>query len=967
MVSCAWSSIDSPDHAPRPSYHSYDEPTGTAFAPRRLARKPSKLQTTMEVTRCRIGSRSRQAAPIGCEDLIPQKGWTPIFHAVYYEREAALQHFLQAGVSPDIMEGSGVSLLCIAAACGHFEITDILLKAGANVDLLSNDKGEAAIHVAIRTGHHDIVDLLLVHRVNLETRTASTGQTALHYAAVGPYSLAMVSKLLKFGAKYDVKDMQGRTPAVVALHAHNLQAAVAIVNMARGKRKQLIKEKSMLIQHVERSKDRNSVTNDLIANVFTATCDPDSTVLIEAIKKNDSILVQMFLEEGMDPQQATSSGLLPLIVAVKFADLRIIKFLIQYGADVTARGPGNLDVLQVFFKTFTSRDEASIVTIVEYLLAKGVDGMALYPDGKTLLHRAVGTRSDHSKTVTLLIRSGVGLDTPDNDGNTALHLAASNGLVNTTTVLLNYNANATAVDSQNRTALLRAIESQQWLVVPLLAIPPAMTSWDAEGSTALHHVAKSRPKSNCSWMDIVTAMIPFCERGVCRSMRDRSGATPLIQAIKSLPENGLPIVESLLIEGDSKWNCIGHEDHKGQDALYYAATLGKIVFVQALLEQCAPFVLKDWTEGQKHAKLPEPSKHRILEMLVKSDRSRDVATIKEHADEVPRKHIEIIRSDLRTSSALSGYHADCESERKTSANRSVSKKVSSMRHLQLSIQQRRTTAPSTAFPAHNSSIQQRSREPAVHYYTPDQDTHVRIPFSSALYQGVSPSSKSVHFTQYVDQAADATGRSSLEKTSEKPSPAFPPRNSSRRQITALSTAATFDLNTTMYPERSVSLGNESAAVVIPSAKYSQVLDLLAPTVKESQAPTQSCLKPIASAAQPTSVITMERPQTANSEHYVEGNTLPLEKTATPITTLPQLALPEKVSASASTLPERARNVQPIRADSGVILPPNDGTTKAAFVSGSPRSAVRSNIVKEKRQSGDELASWLAISSMLDRL
>src|SRR5690242_18756755 len=649
MASCTWSSFDSPDHAPRPSYHGYDESTELSFAHRRRARKPSKLHTSLEVTRYRIGSTSRQAVPIGCEDFVPQKEWTPIFHAVYHDREAALQHFLQTGVLPDIMEGSGVPLLCVAAACGHFEIADILLKAGANANMVSKDKGEAAIHVAIRTGRHDIVDLLLMHRVNLEIRTSHAGQTALHYAAAGPYSLAMVSKLLKFGAGYDVKDMQGRTPAVVALQAHNLPAAVAIINMARGNRKQLVKEKDMLMQHIERSKDRMSVPNDLIASVFAATCDPDSTVLIEAIKKNDNLLVQMLLGEGTNPHQATALGLLPLIVAVKFADLRIIKLLIQHGADVSARGPGNLNVLQIVFKTFTTREEASIVNIVEYLLAKGVDGTALYPDGKTLLHRAVGAKSDHAKVVMLLIKNGIGIDTPDKDGNTALHLAASNGLIHTIKVLLEYHADTTAVDSQNRTALLRAITGQQWLVVSLLAIPPAITWWDTEGSTALHHIAKSTPTDGNSWLEIATTLTSFCERGVCRSMRDRSGATPLIQAIKSLPEDGLPLVETLLIEGNRKWNCIGHEDHKGHDALYYAATLGKTVFVQALLEQGAPFILEDWTEGYRQAKLLAPSKHQILDLLVESDRTRSAKANENHNDDAMGIRIEIIRSDLRTS------------------------------------------------------------------------------------------------------------------------------------------------------------------------------------------------------------------------------------------------------------------------------------------------------------------------------
>ncbi|KAH6643137.1 ankyrin repeat-containing domain protein, partial [Boeremia exigua] len=626
-MSCTRSLLDSPTEAPRPSFHGCDDPSIARLASRRLVRRPSKLQTTMEVTRCRFGSTSRQAAPIGCEEFVPQKDWTPISHAVYHDREAALQHYLQTGVSPDAVEGPGVPLLCIAVACGHFEIVEILLKAGANVNSASRDKGETALHIAVRMSRHDVIELLLVHRADLELKTSDTGQTPLHYAAAAPNSIALVTKLLKLGAKYDVNDLQGHTAAVIALQAHNVHAAVAIINMARGKPKQLAKEKDMLMQHIEIAHDRTSATNDLIADVFAATCDPDSTVLIEAIKRNDPRLVEMFLEREADPRRATTKGLMPIFVAVKFANLRIIKLLVQHGAEVTTKGPGQLSVLQVLFTTLGSRDEDSIVHVVGYLFAKGADATTLYPDGKTLLHRAVSAGIDHAKVAKLLIKNGIDVDAQDADGNTALHLAASNGLVNTTQCLLDSRANATVVDSKKRTALLRAIQNHQWIVVPLLAVPPAVTSWDAEASTALHHISRSTPQDHDSWSDIAAATIPFCERGICRSMRDRSGATPLIQAIRLLPEDGLPVVESLLTKGDGKWNCVGHEDHKRHDALYYAATLGKTIFVKALLENGAPFVLEDWSSARGQLRLPAASNDEILELIVESDRSRKAQAI----------------------------------------------------------------------------------------------------------------------------------------------------------------------------------------------------------------------------------------------------------------------------------------------------------------------------------------------------
>ncbi|KAF3037964.1 hypothetical protein E8E12_006381 [Didymella heteroderae] len=431
---------------------------------------------------------------------------------------------------PDGTEGSGIPLLSVAAACGHFEIAKILLEAGAQINAVSKDKGETALHVAVKGGRHDILGLLLEHRADVEAKTTHTGATPLHYAATASGSLALVMKLLKFGARYDVRDTQGQTPAALALQAKNLHAAVAIINMACGKPKQLAKEKDLLLQHVEKTKDRSSITNDLIADVFAATCDPDSTVLVEAIKKNDARLVEMFLEKGADVHRSTAKGLLPIFVAVKFADLRIIRMLIQHGADVNVRSPGNLDALQVLFKALSARDEDSIVDIVDYLLAKGADGLALYSDGKTLLHRTVSEGTDRARVVKLLLKNGLEVNAQDGEGNTALHLAAHNGLSHSANTLLDASADTTIVDSAKRTPLFRAVLKQHWSVVRMLACPPAMTSWDAEGLTALHHIARTIPEDDTSWEEIAATAKPFCERGICRSMRDCSGATPLIKA-----------------------------------------------------------------------------------------------------------------------------------------------------------------------------------------------------------------------------------------------------------------------------------------------------------------------------------------------------------------------------------------------------------------------------------------------------
>jgi ankyrin repeat protein len=663
--------------------------------PRGLVRKSSKLQTHVEILRCRLGKPA--ALPDADRTYGPSKDWTPIYYAVYHQREAALSHFLHTGGSPDDVDGTGQPPLCIAVANGYTGIVEILLNGGADVNASSKDSGETALHIAIMKGRAEIFDILLRHEPNLEARTTETGETPLHYAASKSGSLAMVVTLLRLGAKYDTPNSKGESPAEAALKANNIQGAIAIINAAHGKRHKLAKEKEMLLKHIEKKQNKFSIGNELIADIFSAACDPDSTVLMEAIKRDDVSLVEMFLEKGADPDRPTATGILPIFAALECAKASVVQALVKHNADVSVRDAKGLTVLQAAFDGPLVQDKEGMSAIFKCLLSSGADPKVTNPDGQSFLHRAVSSSFDNARVAHMLLDAGVKVNAKDNDGNTALHLAthskscmevllknganphlknadrltpllyamtnstrekepdfqslikvsdlrkvntteqtalhlaAANGLEKTVRLLLRARAETTPVDSNKHTPLLLAAMNHQWHIVPVLTIPPSVNSWDENGMTALHHIAKSIPTSPSTWKDVAAAALPFCERGVSRSMRDRSGATPLILAVKTLPQEGLPVVETLLlqkVDRRTSWNCASHEDHGRCDALHYAATLDKPVFVEALLRHGATFTFGDWVPGRKQL---VPSVHTdkpILKLFAQYEWSRRAGTLR---------------------------------------------------------------------------------------------------------------------------------------------------------------------------------------------------------------------------------------------------------------------------------------------------------------------------------------------------
>jgi ankyrin repeat protein len=662
--------------------------------PRGLVRKSSKLQTHVEVLRCRLGKPAAKSESDGTFE--PSKEWTPIYYAVYHQREAALTHFLRSGGSPDDVDRTGQPPLCIAVANGNVNSVQILLDAGANVNATTS-AGETALHLAIKNNRTEIIEALLGAKPQLEIYTNDTKETPLHYAASKSGSLATVVSLLKLGAKYDTLNSKSQSPAEAALLSNNIQGAVAIINAAHGKRHRLVKEKEMLLKHVERSQNRFSIGNELIADIFAAACDPDSTVLIEAIKRDDAGLVEMFLSKGADADRPTARGDRPIFVALECAGAPVVQTLVKHNIDVDVQDAKGLSVLQAALEGPLSQDKDSISVIFDCLLSKGASATVTYLDGKTLLHRIASSSFGYSRVAHLLLTSGVKVNAQDDEGNTALHLAmhskqcvevllknganphqknvdgltpllyalthgkkenefdpealirvsdprktdsngrtalhlaAANGLEKTVRILIRVRAETTTVDLNKHTPLLLAVLNHQWHIVPLLINTPNVNSWDEEGMTALHHIATSVPRAPSTWQDVASAGVPFCERGVSRSMRDRTGATPLILAVKTLRQEGLPVIDALLVQLADKqasWNCVGHEDHHGQDALHYATILRKPLFVEALLKHGATFTFKDWIPGKGPLDPSVEADKKILELLAQYEWSSRASTLR---------------------------------------------------------------------------------------------------------------------------------------------------------------------------------------------------------------------------------------------------------------------------------------------------------------------------------------------------
>jgi len=92
-------------------------------------------------------------------------GETKLYRAVRSGSIKEVKKLLRDGADPDIADAHGLTPLHQAAYWGEYEIIDLLLKAGANVNAENNGKGWTPLHSAAVSGgmrsRKEVIELLL--------------------------------------------------------------------------------------------------------------------------------------------------------------------------------------------------------------------------------------------------------------------------------------------------------------------------------------------------------------------------------------------------------------------------------------------------------------------------------------------------------------------------------------------------------------------------------------------------------------------------------------------------------------------------------------------------------------------------------------------------------------------------------------------------------------------------------------
>lgn len=403
-------------------------------------------------------------------------GTTPLHWAARADDLETTTALLAAGADPRAANRYGVTPLSLAAVNGSAPVMEALLAAGADPEGVVS-RGQTVLMTAARSGNPAAVRLLLDRGAAVDARESQLGETALMWAASENHA-EVVSLLAARGA-----DVNARSAAVpFPKDRFGLEGVTTILPHGNW----------TPLMYAGRDGGDQAARALLQAGADANAQDPDgTTALILAIMNSHYDTANVLLEGGADPNIADKAGMGALYAAVdmsslgevyglphrpvrdRLTPLDLIARILARGGDVNARlstpaiqrnhTPGEPQLgtgTTPLMRASRNGDYAAM----RLLLAAGADPTLAQPRGNTALIMAsglgrglgvfaddVGTEADLRQAVDLLLERQVDVNAANQDGITAMHVAAQGGLNSIVTALARHGARLDAKDKKERT------------------------------------------------------------------------------------------------------------------------------------------------------------------------------------------------------------------------------------------------------------------------------------------------------------------------------------------------------------------------------------------------------------------------------------------------------------------------------------------------------------------------------------
>ncbi|XP_030644286.1 transient receptor potential cation channel, subfamily N, member 1 [Chanos chanos] len=397
-----------------PEIHQFDEESGLSL-----------LMVAVRENRLAVVDRLLELGANPCEKS--KDGRTALHIAASHSKDDIVK-LLARKIDPNIPGGPKDQLPLHYAAsrpAGNHAIVQTLLKLSSKEARLTPDRdGCIPLLLAVEAGNVGIVKELLGNQseAQLRAQKSASGDSALHICCRRK-DLEMAKVLVEFGANVDFQNEEGQTPLHIAACEGD---EVMLKLFYQSKANPNIADKmDRSPLHVAAEKGHTNVveilTEKFKSNVLARTKD-GSTLLHIASQCGHPETALTFLKKGVPLHMPNKSGAVCLHAAAKRGHTAVVKALLLKGAHVDATTKDGQTALHVAVQNCKPQVVQMLLGFGAQVQLKG--GKAL----ETPLHIAARVK-EGEKVAEMLLKSGADVNAEQENGETAMHMAARYGSV----------------------------------------------------------------------------------------------------------------------------------------------------------------------------------------------------------------------------------------------------------------------------------------------------------------------------------------------------------------------------------------------------------------------------------------------------------------------------------------------------------------------------------------------------------
>ncbi|XP_043543760.1 transient receptor potential cation channel, subfamily N, member 1 [Chiloscyllium plagiosum] len=287
-----------------------------------------------------------------------------------------------------VQDKDGCIPLFLSIEVGNIAVCKELLSVNADLQLRTQrkDNGDTVLHVCCRKRDTELAKLLVESGAGVDFQN-DDGQTPLHVAAWEGDEL-MLKVFYQYKANPNITDKLDRSPLHIAAERGHTNA----VEVLTGKFKSNV---------LARTKDGSTLMH------IASQCGHPDTALA-------------FLKKGVPLHMPNKSGAVCLHAAARKGHTAVVKALLQKGAHVDAKTKECYTALHIAVQHCKPMVVQTLLGFGAQVQLKG--GKAL----ETPLHIAARVK-DGEKVAEILLKSGADVNADQENGETAMHVAARHG------------------------------------------------------------------------------------------------------------------------------------------------------------------------------------------------------------------------------------------------------------------------------------------------------------------------------------------------------------------------------------------------------------------------------------------------------------------------------------------------------------------------------------------------------------